>query len=171
VNLFKKKLLMVLRARPPQGVTLDHVATPHSSWQREPASPVIKISPVALKVVSKEGGHDQKVVTGRWGLGHKGHDPMQGSVIVRKWPPLHLQVGHGAMVIVINSTRNVGNAEVKMDDLGRGSHLLVVRWVDGVTGSKGVTPQGGRSWSKGDPPHRCSTLTDPFLQNLLFYHN
>ena len=49
------------------------------------------------------------------------------------------------MVIVINSTRNVGNAEVKMDDLGRGSHLLVVRWVDGVTGSKGVTPQGGRS--------------------------
>ena len=49
------------------------------------------------------------------------------------------------MVIVINSTRNVGNTEVKMDDLGGGSHLLVVRWVDGVEGSEGVTPQQGPS--------------------------
>ena len=44
------------------------------------------------------------------------------------------------MVIVIRSTRNADNGEVKIDDLGGGSHLLVVRWVDGVMASEGGTP-------------------------------
>ena len=59
--------------------------------------------------------------------------------------PFDLLVDNDAMVIVIRSIRNAGNAEVKIDDLGRGSHLLVVRWVDGVMGSVGETPQQGHS--------------------------
>ena len=162
---------MVLRARPHEG---GH------PWSRcDP--PLIMTKRACIFRRKHKSGRTQRRI--EWGGSRpESCDGSIGSRAQRAWPsagvghstvvtPLHLRAGHGSMVIVINSTRNMGNAEVKMDDLGRGSHLLVVRWVDGVTGLRVWPPNRVTLDPNVTPPHRCRTLTDPFLQNLLFYHN